>query len=85
LKVGRWWIKQEKTMDQAQALAMAADNPNFPGWLRDACRVATIHMVSAGAEVERLNSALAAERERCAKLCEAEHVLERIDYKDGHP
>lgn len=25
------------------------------------------------------------ERERCAELCEAEHVLERIDAEEGHP
>lgn len=29
--------------------------------------------------------AAAAERDRCAKLCEAEHVLESIDADVGHP
>lgn len=28
---------------------------------------------------------VAAEREKCARLCEAEHVLESIDHENGHP
>lgn len=34
---------------------------------------------------EQLAASVAAERERCALLCEAEHVLERLDAEDGHP
>lgn len=30
-------------------------------------------------------AAVLAERERCAKVCEAEHVLESLDTESGHP
>ncbi len=34
---------------------------------------------------DQLRAAVLAERERCAKVCEAEHVLESLDTESGHP